>query len=161
MEFGLFNYGPLKETEVDAIMRTSIEQIRNAAPITKQAVWTEEKVEMRRQYIIFYLGRGYTYYTIQLHLMEAWNCKNSITKEYIKDAFRYVADCQKEASKHDREVMIQKYESIAEEALARGDNKVATKYFDMVNKIKGLYVNKIDASIEGDVEVRFEFGDKQ
>ena len=161
MQFGLFKFGPWSEEEMDAIMSSTIQLVRESAPSNKKLLWTEEKVEIRRQYIIFYIGKGYTYVTIEKHLMEAWSCGLAVSKEYIKDAFKYVSEMQKEVSKHDREVMIQKYESIAEEALSRGDHKVATKYFDMVNKIKGLYVSKIDATVEGDAEIRFDFGERK
>lgn len=142
--------------EQDAIIKAKLaQQSINGSKFNYR--WSEDALMVRRQVIIDLLGQGLSHFRIQQELMSRWGVCKTTTFNYIKDAIEYMAESSKEFYKEKTDLMVSRLEAIAEDALAHGDRKSALTAYEQINKITGLYINKIDADVKGDVEITFDF----
>ena len=63
-----------------------------------------------------------------------------------------------EINQYNYEIAVQRLESILEDALADKNRKEALQTIDLLNKIQGLYVNKVEADVKADTTIEFKFG---
>lgn len=150
--------GDLTKEEVCAILAKTLQQVKNGFGQLKAKAWTEELVELRRRYIIYYAVHGWTNVSIMNDLCDNIGCHKSVAKEYIKDAYHSLVADAAEFKESDRQTLISKFEDIAEECRSRGDNKTAIKALEEVAKLKGLAIDKVE--LQGEQTITFNFGQR-
>lgn len=121
-------------------------------------MWTPEAVMIRRQIIIEYISQGLNHNRITLELMDRWDICRRTAITYLKDAINYMAENIAEFNQRNYEVAVTRIESIIEDALAHNNRKEALQAIDLLNKIQGLYVNKVEADVKADTTIEFKFG---
>jgi hypothetical protein len=119
--------------------------------------WREEPLLLRRQVIMRLLGQGKSRWTVVLELRDRWGVCDRTANEYVKDAFKFIADSYRNDNETLREVLMHKLEAIAEDAIASRDRKSAIKTYETMAKLGGLVDDKI--RLEGETTVKFDFGD--
>lgn len=120
--------------------------------------WTDEAIAIRRQVIIEYLAQGLGHYRISQELQNRWEIAHKTAVGYIKDAVAYMGTNIAEVNQYNYEIAVQRLENILEDALASRNRKEALQTIDLLNKIQGLYVNKVEADVKADSVIEFKFG---
>jgi hypothetical protein len=150
--------------EQDKIVLESIN--KNSIRIQKYGVeihrplkgWTDESKAVRRMVILDYLAQGLSHHRIATELKRRWDVCDATAYSYIKDCADYLGKQVAEFSKHNYEIALHRVEAVAEDALSRNDNKTALRAFDMINRMQGLYEEKVKVEAEGTIS--FKFGDE-
>lgn len=120
--------------------------------------WTDEAIAVRRQVVIEYLAQGLGHYRIAQELQNRWKVAYKTAAGYIKDAVEYMGTNIAEINEYNYEIAVQRLENILEDALANNNRKEALQSIDLLNKIQGLYVNKVEADVKADTTIEFKFG---
>lgn len=120
--------------------------------------WTDDAIAVRRQVIIEYLAQGLGHYRTAQEIQNRWKVAYKTAAGYIKDAVEYMGTNIAEINQYNYEIAVQRLESILEDALASNNRKEALQTIDLLNKIQGLYVNKVEADVKADTTIEFKFG---
>ena len=88
--------------------------------------------------------------------MARWDIHNAVAYNYINDAYDYIAETYKEDTPKLRDIAISRLESLAEDALLNRDRASALKAYDQINKLQGLYEEKVKT--DNNVTITFDFG---
>lgn len=89
---------------------------------------------------------------------EKWDCSEQNIDYYIKKAYEiFDANMEKEFAKLANN-QITRLMNIACAALQRGDLSNAIKATDIINKLGGLYTEKVEANIKADSIIQVNFG---
>lgn len=121
-------------------------------------LWDERTINIRRAVVYDLLGQGLSRVRIAQELMARWGVTEKPAYDYIKDALENLISDNENFKDSVRESMMHRLESLAEDALAHNDRKSALSAYEQMNKLQGLYVNKVEADVKEDTTIRFEFG---
>ena len=150
----------LTKEQIDTIIR---DEHHRLSPKTcknkpqKQNCWDADIVALRRRVIMEMLGKGMTKMSISKELGVRWDISESTAYNYIKDAFKYIAENYKEDYDKLKDILMHKLESLAEEASQARDRKSALRAYEQISKLAGLYVDKVETKQE--TEIKFNFGE--
>lgn len=125
----------------------------------RKNAWTDYALNIRRQVILDLLGQGLSHTRITQELMARWGVCISTAWNYYNDAVAFLTEDTEVVKANAREIMIQRLEALAEDALAHNDRKSALSAYEQLNKLNALYVNKIEADVKEDTTIRFNFGE--
>lgn len=155
---GAFKF--MKPEEIDEIMRSIIDDhhTKKGKGSGHQKRWTEGDIALRDSVIYDLLGQGLSKRRVAEEISSRWGSGYSTSYTYIQDALARLAEKTKPFVQYCKEEMIERLNAVAEDALAHNDRKSALKAYDEINKLNGLYEEKIDASIKGETEIKFKFG---
>lgn len=106
--------------------------------------------EVRRKIVLQKIAENKQYWTIVEELKTEWKVGESLAKEYIREALRYL-NCE-EFKEVVKGINTQRLEQIVTESIGT-DNKTAIKAIDLQNKTLGIYEEKIKLESEGEVEI--------
>lgn len=150
-EDGIFKY--LSNEEIDEMMKNKIDVLRE----NKYEKWTETELLYRRQVIYDYIRQGLSRQRIQAEIMNRWGCVLRSAQRYVKDALESLEEDNKEFVQKTRDVQRERIESLISKAMERNDFMSAVKALDLINKMDGLYNEKVavDLKAEG---IKFNFG---
>lgn len=144
----------LTAEEKSNIVLAEIDRLRQKRK--NKHTWQETPLLLRRQIIIDLLGQGLSKTRIVEELMARWGVENSIAYRYVNDAYDYIAELYKDDSDKLKEIALSKLESLAEDAIASRDRTSALKAYDQINKLQGLYEEKVKT--ENKTSITFDFG---
>jgi hypothetical protein len=155
---GAFKF--MKPEEIDQIMRNCLNaNVKKGGKNCRKApVWKEADIALRDSVIYDLLGQGLSKRRVAEEISSRWGCGYSTAYVYIQDALARLAEKTKPFVQYCKEEMIERLNAVAEDALAHNDRKSALKAYDEINKLNGLYEEKIDANIKGETEIKFKFG---
>lgn len=89
---------------------------------------------------------------------ELWNCTEQNINWYISQAYKiFDSNMEKEFAKLANN-QITRLMNIGCTALQRGDLSNAIKATDLINKLGGLYTEKVEANIKADSIIQVNFG---
>lgn len=89
---------------------------------------------------------------------ELWNCTEQNINWYISQAYKiFDSNMEKEFAKLANN-QISRLMNIGCTALQRGDLSNALKATDMINKLSGLYTEKVEANVKADSVIQVNFG---
>lgn len=144
----------LTDEEKSNIVLAEIDRLRQKRK--NKHTWQETPLLLRRQIIIDLLGQGLSKTRIVEELMARWGVENSIAYRYVNDAYDYIAELYRDDSDKLKEIALSKLESLAEDAIASRDRASALKAYDQINKLQGLYEEKLKT--ENKTSITFDFG---
>lgn len=151
---GIFKY--LKPEEIDEMIREKIHRIRTSNKRISEK-WTESELLYRRQMIFEMIRKGYSRQRIQEDLMSRWDCVKRSAQRYVKDALETLEEDNKDFIIKTRDIQRERIESVIEKAMNSGNYEAALKGLEQINKIDGLYNEKITADIKAE-GIKFQFG---
>lgn len=122
-------------------------------------IWSEADVMLRRQVVLDLLGQGLSKRRVCEEICSRWEVSASAAYIYYHDALDAMVADNKEVVEKYRDLQIGRLEALAEDALAHNDRKSALTCYEQLNKIGGLYTQKIEADVKEDTTIRFTFGE--
>lgn len=130
---------------------------RKSDPKYKKPDLIREVVEM--------FSSGQSQYEIINWLKTEGECSISYCYEILRESKPFVIDTLKDISRERLEMTINELEKLKTEAKLQGDRRLALEYQKEINKISGLYKEKVDITTDGEkinnqIKVIFVNGDK-
>lgn len=149
---GIFKY--LSKEEIDAMIKNKVDALREDKSSSR---WTPSEVLYRRQVIYDYIRLGYSRGKIQEEIMNRWGCVKRSAQRYVKDALESLEEDNKEFVQKTRDVQRERIESLVSKAMEKNDFMAAVKALDLINKMDGLYNEKVALDIKAE-GLKFNFG---
>lgn len=149
----------MTDDEIDAYMEERIHRTGNinTRMSNKQREWTEAELQIRNMVILDMLKNGMSRPLISLELQRRWGINKTTACRYIRIALDALVEDNEEFIKEARDIAVNRLEGLMEDSIARGDRANALKAMDMLNKINGLYTEKVE--VKGDAVIAFEFNE--
>lgn len=141
--------------ERDTYLRGVIQTKKEAKGNGK--VWAEADKMLRNEAIYYEMGLGKSYSQIMFDLSERWNCSQQTISDYITAARKALIETNKETIEEYRNKMMEKLERLAKDAEEAGDRKAMLSAYEQINKMSGVYTQKVEADVKG--EIKFDFGE--
>ena len=148
-----------KEPElVDTIIKGRIARAKAKDGKTHLAKWTPEELEIRNAVIYGYLINDCnTREECARKIAERWDISNNTARNYIKEAMRaLVANYQDVSKEQIKETYLKRIEKLLQKAVNEGKTKEALQAAEMLNKLDGLYNEKIDLNLQGNITFDFK-----
>ena len=96
------------------------------------------------------IKRGYTEYQIKEYLMASpYNYSLRNTQIYLKLLREHIMEVLKEDKELSLTTTIERLERIEQNLIDRGDTKLSLEYRKEINKLRGLYIQKVDITSNG------------
>ena len=146
----------LPDEELDVVMRTAISETPRNGGGNGDA-WTPERVMLRRKAVIDLIGKGYSNRKIKEDLMDRWCCSETAVETYLRDAWQYINKTNAESVAYTKDILLSKFEDVAQNALEAGDRKSALKAYEMIGKMTGQFTDNVE--IKNKTEISFGFGE--
>jgi len=121
-----------------------------------KAFWVNDKLELRRLYIQKCINDGMSKPMVHQRLKELLGIGTYTAYRYIKDAMDNLVENNEEVKKYYRDIQISRTEQLLNMSIARGDLKNALTANEQLNKINGIYNEKVETEIKH--IYKFNFG---
>lgn len=123
--------------------------------------WTEDEVAVRREGIYKEMGKGKSYSQMIYDLMDRWGVTDRTLRTWISDAKSALVKTNEESREEYVNKMLEKLERLATDAEAHNDRKSMIAAYEMMNKLNGVYTQKVEADIKGETTIAFRFGNDE
>lgn len=150
-----YNFANMKEDEVDAIILPVIEDCKNKVQKNGKITWTEPLLALRNS-VIFDLmyKRGYSKRKTIDTLRARWQISEQRCYKYINEATDALMATYTDDLETVRKKQLEKLQEIYDDCMSHNKQKEAIQALDQINKLKGLYEEKTQVTIN---EIKFEF----
>lgn len=159
--------GLIKENEVanvildsekaDAIIKARLATFPRVGG-TGNHSWTNAELELRDGIIWEYITINcMSRENTSKQIAARWDISLPTARKYVAQAIEHLAKNYDETEEQARQEMIDKATTIVEKCMEEERFSEAQKAMDMINKLKGLYTDKKDVKVEGDIEITFDF----
>lgn len=118
--------------------------------------WINDKLELRRLYIQKCINDGMSKPMVHQRLKELLGIETKCAYIYIKDAMDNLVENNEEVKKYYRDIQISRTEQLLNMSIARGDLKNALTANEQLNKINGIYNEKVETEVKH--IYKFNFG---
>lgn len=147
------------QDEIDAFVSDAHRRhIRNAGQKKK---WTPDEVAVRREGIYREMGKGKSYSQMVRELIDRWGASDRTIRIWVSDAKDALIKTNAESREEYCNKMYEKLERLAAEAEEAGDRKSMLAAYEMMNKMNGVYTQKVEADIKGETTIAFKFGNEE
>lgn len=125
--------------------------------ITKSKKSTKAGIIARLLIVEQFLLKGWSYTQIIRYGSETWKITSRQVDNYLEQVRAKWSEVYAEQSKHNLELAINRREKLYQET-RKDDKALALMILNSLDKIKGLFVDRVENSneLKGPVEVRFE-----
>lgn len=124
-------------------------------------IWNDEAIQIRRDIIIELLGKGLNHDKVVREMSNRWGVSRPTGYKYLKDACEYLSEGSEEYREYYAEVAQSRITAILEKCIEGNNNRLALASLDMLNRIQGLYKEKIEAEVKQDTTIEFKFGGEE
>lgn len=146
---------------IDAIINAKLAQMpaNGGKANSRKNAWTPEELEVRNAVIMQYIcDQGLSKERTAQQLTNRWNIAMKTARTYVKQAIEAFANTfTEEDQEKQRQMWLERCEQILQDAIDTGDKQSALKALDLMGKSMGLYIEKKDVNVQGDVDIKFDF----
>ena len=147
--------------QIDAVINAKLASMprKNGKANSKANAWTKDEIELRNAVIMQYIAeQGLSKERTAQQLTNRWDITIDTAREYVKRAVTDFANSfTDEDAEEQRRMWLERCEQILQEALDTGDKGNALKALDLIGKSMGIYAEKKDLNVQGDVDIKFDF----
>ena len=147
--------------QIDAVINAKLEQMPSTGGKgnTKTNAWKPEELELRTAVIMQYIAeQGLSRERTAQQITNRWNISMPTARKWvamaIKDFAKSYAD---DNAEEQRRMWLERCEQILQDAIDTRDKSSALKALDLIGKSMGIYLEKKDINVEGDVDIKFDF----
>ena len=125
---------------------------------TRKSAWTPEELELRDAVIMSYITeQGLSRRKTAQQIVDRWEIATDTANTWIREACnRFVNSFKDEDIEHQRQIWLERCESILQEAIETRDKQNALKALDLIGKSMGIYKDNINLA-GGDSPIKFDF----
>ena len=150
-----YNFANMTDEEVDAILIPVIEDCKAKKQKNGKITWTEPLLALRNS-VIFDLmyKRGYSKRKTIDTLRARWQICEQRCYKYINEATEALVATYTDDLETVRKKQLEKLQEIYDDCMQHNKQKEAIQALDQINKLKGLYEEKTQVTIN---EIKFTF----
>lgn len=126
---------------------------------SKKNAWTEEELELRNAVIMQYIAeQGLSRERAAQQITNRWNITIKTARGWVKQAIdAFARSYTEEDQEQQRRMWLERVEQILQDAIDSRDKASALKAMDLIGKSMGIYAEKKDVNVNGDVDIKFDF----
>ena len=126
---------------------------------TKANAWTKEELELRNAVIMQYIcEQGLSKDRTAHQLTARWNIALGTARNWIKAAIDdFAKSYAEEDQEKNRRLWLERCEQILQDAIDTRDKANALKALDLIGKSMGIFTEKKEVQVDGDVNIKFDF----
>lgn len=147
--------------QIDAVINAKLAAMpaNGGKANSKKNAWTPEEIELRNAVIMQYIcEQGLSKERTAQQLTNRWNIALKTARSYIKQAIDAFANSYTEEDQEkQRQMWLERCEQILQDAIDSRDKQSALKALDLIGKSMGIYAEKKDVNVQGDVDIKFDF----
>ena len=147
--------------QIDALINSKLENMpsKNGKAGSKVSAWKEEELELRDAVILQYIAeQGLSKERTAQQIFNRWNITISTARRYVAEAIkRFSQSFVEENAEEQRRLWLERCEQILQSAIDTGDKQSALKALDLMGKSMGIYAEKKELNVEGNVDIKFDF----
>lgn len=147
--------------QIDAVINAKLAAMpaNGGKANSKKNAWTEEELELRNAVIMQYIAeQGLSKERTAQQLTNRWNISIKTARNYVKMAINaFASSYSEEDQEQQRRMWLERCEQILQDAIDTGDKGNALKALDLIGKSMGIYAEKKDVNVQGDVDIKFDF----
>lgn len=147
--------------QIDAVINTKLAQMprKNGKANSKANAWSKEEIELRNAVIMQYIcEQGLSKERTAQQLTNRWDITIDTARDYVKRAVNDFANSfTDEDAEEQRRMWLERCEQILQDAIDSRDKASALKALDLIGKSMGIYAEKKDLNVQGDVDIKFDF----
>ena len=159
------NYKPIsifdRPEQIDAIINAKLAAMpaNGGKANSKKNAWTEDELELRNAVIMQYIcEQGLSKERTAQQLTNRWNIAMKTARTYVKMAIEaFTNTYTEEDQEKQRQMWLERCEQILQDAIDSRDKASALKALDLIGKSMGIYAEKKEVKVEGDVDIKFDF----
>ena len=147
--------------QIDAVINAKLASMprKNGKANSKANAWTKSEIELRNAVIMQYIcEQGLSKERTAQQLTNRWDITIDTAREYVKRAVNDFANSfTDEDAEEQRRMWLERCEQILQDAIDSRDKASALKALDLIGKSMGIYAEKKDVNVQGDVDIKFDF----
>ena len=147
--------------QIDAVINAKLAQMpaTGGKGNSKKNAWTEEELELRNAVIMQYIcEQGLSKERTAQQLTNRWNIAMKTARTYVKMAIdAFAKSYTQEDQEKQRQMWLERCEQILQDAIDSRDKQSALKALDLIGKSMGIYAEKKDVNVQGDIDIKFDF----
>lgn len=147
--------------QIDAVINAKLAQMprKNGKANSKANAWSKEEIELRNAVIMQYIcEQGLSKERTAQQLTNRWDITIDTARDYVKRAVNDFANSfTDEDAEEQRRMWLERCEQILQDAIDSRDKASALKALDLIGKSMGIYAEKKDVNVQGDVDIKFDF----
>lgn len=125
----------------------------------QKSAWTKEELELRNAVIMQYIcEQGLSKDRTAHQLTARWNIALNTARKWVKTAIDdFASTYAEESQEKNRKLWLERCEQILQDAIDTRDKGNALKALDLIGKSMGLFTEKKEVQVEGDIDIKFDF----
>ena len=147
--------------QIDAVINAKLAQMprKNGKANSKVNAWTKDEIELRNAVIMQYIcEQGLSKERTAQQLTNRWNIAMKTARTYVKMAIdAFAKSYTQEDQEKQRQMWLERCEQILQDAIDSRDKQSALKALDLIGKSMGIYAEKKDVNVQGDIDIKFDF----
>lgn len=149
-----------KPEEIDNYIKVKVKSmpaVGGKVP-SRKCAWTPEELELRDAVIMSYITeQGLSRRKTAQQIVDRWEIALDTANTWIREACnRFVNSFKEEDIEHQRQIWLERCESVLQEAIDTKDKQNALRALDLIGKSMGIYKDNINLS-GGDSPIKFDF----
>lgn len=123
----------------------------------KQKIYNENEKQLVIRYIHELMKRGLSKHEIRNHIIDKTKFNANAIYKWINIAYDALTADMDESIEQTRAITKERLEKILQDALGNNNYNIALKATEQLNKINGLYENKVE--VKADTTISFDFNE--
>lgn len=121
--------------------------------------WTKEELELRNAVIMQYIcEQGLSRDRTAHQLTARWNIALNTARKWVKAAIDdFAKTYAEEDQEKNRKLWLERCEQILQDAIDTRDKANALKALDLIGKSMGIFTEKKEVQVDGDIDIKFDF----
>ena len=147
--------------QIDAVINAKLANMPQTGgkANSKANAWTKEEMELRNAVIMQYIAeQGLSRERAAQQITNRWNITLGTARNWVA---RAIDDFTKSYSEEDQEknrrLWLERCEQVLQDAIDTRDKANALKALDLIGRSMGLFTEKKDIKLDGDIDIKFDF----
>ena len=147
--------------QIDAVINAKLANMPQTGgkANTKANAWKPEEMELRNGVIMQYIAeQGLSRERTAQQITNRWNITLGTARNWVARAIDdFTKSYTEEDQEKNRKLWLERCEQVLQDAIDTRDKANALKALDLIGKSMGLFTEKKEVQVDGDVDIKFDF----
>ena len=147
--------------QIDAVINAKLANMpaTGGKANTKANAWKPEEIELRNGVIMQYIAeQGLSRERAAQQITSRWNIALATARKWVARAIEdFAKTYAEEDQEKNRKLWLERCEQILQDAIDTRDKANALKALDLIGKSMGIFTEKKEVQVDGDVDIKFDF----
>lgn len=147
--------------QIDAVINTKLANMPQTGGKSNSIknAWKPEEMELRNAVIMQYIAeQGLSRERTAQQITNRWNITLGTARNWVAKAISdFASSYAEEDQEKNRKLWLERCEQILQDAIDTRDKANALKALDLIGKSMGLFTEKKEVQVDGDIDIKFDF----